>query len=109
SFFLQAEDRIRDFHVTGVQARALPIWLQAGRQARVEICPQARMEERRQAGMEGGRQTRVEARGQIGVENRTAQRLAARRQAAQQIGRASCRDSGKQWAKAEERERHTTT
>src|SRR5690606_40709327 len=25
-FFFQAEDGIRDFHVTGVQTRALPIW-----------------------------------------------------------------------------------
>src|SRR5690606_40817296 len=27
SFFFQAEDGIRDFHVTGVQTCALPIWL----------------------------------------------------------------------------------
>src|SRR5690606_38151868 len=29
-FFFQAEDGIRDFHVTGVQTCALPIWRQAG-------------------------------------------------------------------------------
>src|SRR5690606_36983271 len=29
SFFFQAEDGIRDFHVTGVQTCALPIWLDA--------------------------------------------------------------------------------
>src|SRR5690606_28267840 len=29
-FFFQAEDGIRDFHVTGVQTCALPIWLQRG-------------------------------------------------------------------------------
>src|SRR5690606_40771357 len=28
-FFFQAEDGIRDFHVTGVQTCALPIWPQA--------------------------------------------------------------------------------
>src|SRR5690606_39809076 len=28
-FFFQAEDGIRDFHVTGVQTCALPIWLRA--------------------------------------------------------------------------------
>src|SRR5690606_39760341 len=31
SFFFQAEDGIRDFHVTGVQTCALPIWIDAGR------------------------------------------------------------------------------
>src|SRR5690606_39903498 len=29
-FFFQAEDGIRDFHVTGVQTCALPIWLYLG-------------------------------------------------------------------------------
>src|SRR5690606_39746336 len=29
-FFFQAEDGIRDFHVTGVQTCALPIWPAAG-------------------------------------------------------------------------------
>src|SRR5207302_7238941 len=29
-FFFQAEDGIRDFHVTGVQTCALPIWRAAG-------------------------------------------------------------------------------
>src|SRR5690606_40040443 len=28
-FFFQAEDGIRDFHVTGVQTCALPIWLRS--------------------------------------------------------------------------------
>src|SRR5690606_40404410 len=28
-FFFQAEDGIRDFHVTGVQTCALPIWFQS--------------------------------------------------------------------------------
>src|SRR6266511_5467331 len=32
-FFLQAEDGIRDFHVTGVQTCALPIWGPGGRSA----------------------------------------------------------------------------
>src|SRR5690606_40739264 len=31
TFFCQAEDGIRDFHVTGVQTCALPIWLTFGR------------------------------------------------------------------------------
>src|SRR5690606_39760551 len=30
-FFFQAEDGIRDFHVTGVQTCALPIWQQHGK------------------------------------------------------------------------------
>src|SRR5690606_40967501 len=30
-FFFQAEDGIRDFHVTGVQTCALPIWRMIGR------------------------------------------------------------------------------
>src|SRR5690606_17437758 len=30
-FFFQAEDGIRDFHVTGVQTCALPIWEKAGK------------------------------------------------------------------------------
>src|SRR5690606_40719535 len=29
-FFFQAEDGIRDFHVTGVQTCALPIWITTG-------------------------------------------------------------------------------
>src|SRR6266511_6455642 len=29
-FFFQAEDGIRDFHVTGVQTCALPIWAERG-------------------------------------------------------------------------------
>src|SRR5690606_40860977 len=29
-FFFQAEDGIRDFHVTGVQTCALPIWVRGG-------------------------------------------------------------------------------
>src|SRR5690606_15505645 len=33
SFFFQAEDGIRDFHVTGVQTCALPIWIVGQRQA----------------------------------------------------------------------------
>src|SRR5690606_40694003 len=38
AFFFQAEDGIRDFHVTGVQTCALPIWgqpLQEGARLRV--------------------------------------------------------------------------
>src|SRR5690606_40133960 len=36
-FFFQAEDGIRDFHVTGVQTCALPIYLHAlGRQRRID-------------------------------------------------------------------------
>src|SRR5690606_39692090 len=30
AFFFQAEDGIRDFHVTGVQTCALPIWRRTG-------------------------------------------------------------------------------
>src|SRR5690606_39654659 len=33
-FFFQAEDGIRDFHVTGVQTCALPIYAGRGREAR---------------------------------------------------------------------------
>src|SRR5690606_40080457 len=36
SFFFQAEDGIRDFHVTGVQTCALPIWTQR-RTVEVEV------------------------------------------------------------------------
>src|SRR5690606_39534266 len=32
-FFFQAEDGIRDFHVTGVQTCALPLWARASDQA----------------------------------------------------------------------------
>src|SRR5690606_40670333 len=35
-FFFQAEDGIRDFHVTGVQTCALPIWLRPVRAPRFE-------------------------------------------------------------------------
>src|SRR5690606_39540838 len=36
-FFFQAEDGIRDFHVTGVQTCALPIWLSRNRWA-LAVC-----------------------------------------------------------------------
>src|SRR5690606_39605282 len=35
-FFFQAEDGIRDFHVTGVQTCALPIWVRGSRPRRRE-------------------------------------------------------------------------
>src|SRR5690625_5357117 len=37
SFFFQAEDGIRDGHVTGVQTCALPIYLSGGERQRVAI------------------------------------------------------------------------
>src|SRR5437660_1960761 len=41
-FFFQAEDGIRDGHVTGVQTCALPISVQGGEKQRLERVPQLR-------------------------------------------------------------------
>src|SRR5207302_5540531 len=49
-FFFQAEDGIRDFHVTGVQTCALPIWsLRAGY---LVACDGGRSQIRKAAGIE---------------------------------------------------------
>src|SRR5690606_39813686 len=40
-FFFQAEDGIRDFHVTGVQTCALPIFARTRTRGRARICPDA--------------------------------------------------------------------
>src|SRR5690606_41849179 len=55
-FFFQAEDGIRDFHVTGVQTCALPIWPAAAAGGGVERVPGLRVVHRvGVAGTRGGR------------------------------------------------------
>src|SRR5690606_40932437 len=45
-FFFQAEDGIRDFHVTGVQTCALPIWAAPPRPAPAAVRPRRTAEAR---------------------------------------------------------------
>src|SRR5690606_40928322 len=97
-FFFQAEDGIRDFHVTGVQTCALPIWAAPclrrtcklglptnGRRATCDCCdlPRRRRDIVRSAACSGN----GTAGGRSGpaVPRRT------------EIGRASCRERG--WAR----------
>src|SRR5690606_40772100 len=90
-FFFQAEDGIRDFHVTGVQTCALPIFSDdtvlslddpALDQA---LAAHARIGERRLGSTTEDRWSRTEQAGALGAGADVATR---------QIGRASCRERG---------------
>src|SRR5690606_40617665 len=88
-FFFQAEDGIRDFHVTGVQTCALPIsggGVHGG--GRVRRGTAVRPASRRRGGVPGDRTRPVDDRADL---RRTRQALAAARGGAE-IGRASCRE-----------------
>src|SRR5690606_39988653 len=90
-FFFQAEDGIRDFHVTGVQTCALPIWPQM----------HSRPAARRRAYWSGYRACRRSRCRHLLRRNNSLSRgllyrpdLTRPGRAAAQIGRASCRERG---------------
>src|SRR5439155_14969166 len=89
-FFFQAEDGIRDGHVTGVQTCALPIYEAAARGVDAGAhghVPRLRARSRRRAAPEpvpdGARRS---------GEGGAGRSVARRRDAPSQIGRASCRE-----------------
>src|SRR5690606_41078890 len=87
-FFFQAEDGIRDFHVTGVQTCALPIYRDADR---VALGTQQLVQPRRRQSLLGRRPARglLQQRGDAradGLAHRPRPRLRL------EIGRASCRE-----------------
>src|SRR5690606_41080815 len=89
-FFFQAEDGIRDFHVTGVQTCALPIWK-----------PAARVGRNREGSGTPSRVLPARMRTGRGGLNWLGEGLlppawrAVR--AGDEIGRASCRERGERW------------
>src|SRR5690606_40092070 len=85
-FFFQAEDGIRDFHVTGVQTCALPIWLD-GAAADRRVYPAIDL---------GRSSTRNEALLTSEAEARIMNRIRRSHTngASLEIGRASCRERG---------------
>src|SRR5207302_3007121 len=86
-FFFQAEDGIRDFHVTGVQTCALPICLRArpGRTTSASVNGTGRPAGSSQAARQG------EKRAPLTTALVPAERRWIRRKT-KQIGRASCRE-----------------
>src|SRR5690606_40888054 len=90
-FFFQAEDGIRDFHVTGVQTCALPI-----SRLRMEYRP------RQEAAVRSGRASAARRRLRPGTTGTASGGAVERRDASRsstsatsvQIGRASCRERG---------------
>src|SRR5690606_39981066 len=93
-FFFQAEDGIRDFHVTGVQTCALPIY--AERLA--EIARQRAATESRLAVLKARWEKERELVGQVRALRERLEALVvgngAAADAGQEIGRASCRVEG---------------
>src|SRR5690606_40880590 len=81
SFFFQAEDGIRDFHVTGVQTCALPISSFAN-STPCQPCAGGRAIQSARAASAGGSSSATRARWR-----------AARSALGSKIGRASCRES----------------
>src|SRR5690606_39948700 len=88
-FFFQAEDGIRDFHVTGVQTCALPISVGAGWHA----CPVTEIDANIDA-LVPAWLTLPDIAEQLGVEVTRVRQLVKEGQliAVRQIGRASCRE-----------------
>src|SRR5690606_40106436 len=87
-FFFQAEDGIRDFHVTGVQTCALPILATAlGQALGAKLQPAARVPRRLPAGR--WRAYAGDLAGAFATLTPVAVRL--------EIGRASCRERGGKW------------
>src|SRR5690606_40749497 len=87
-FFFQAEDGIRDFHVTGVQTCALPI---------CPTCPHRRARARGGRSRRRARRRCRRRRGLPGLRRRnrpTGSSGRLRRPRPRQIGRASCRERG---------------
>src|SRR5690606_40274828 len=94
SFFFQAEDGIRDFHVTGVQTCALPIYgmqsCYAFRNAKVSLFLKARDE-----GIGSVRLEPLELQVNFRSDSSVVQWVNTVFGQAFQIGRASCRERGK--------------
>src|SRR5690606_40967729 len=88
AFLCQAEDGIRDFHVTGVQTCALPISkveAKADTKAQLEVEARARSEDR----------VETEASVEVGAEAKVEKEVKAERHGEAgvwEIGRASCRE-----------------
>src|SRR5690606_40668053 len=92
-FFFRAEDGIRDFHVTGVQTCALPIWFPAAipalRYARARMSPSPRIPAGNRLDMRTGR-----CAGSKQPLLPAARPARARKHPSpREIGRASCRES----------------
>src|SRR5690606_39738624 len=106
-FFFQAEDGIRDFHVTGVQTCALPIWTVKPDQ-RENLAPGIL------ALGDGEFAVEVHGAGRAtgGIAPGPALRRIVETAGADQIGRASCRERVESWVAAEsvrEKGRERTT
>src|SRR5690606_39430293 len=96
-FFFQAEDGIRDFHVTGVQTCALPIWVALVDRTRAR--PAGRGCGRRAPPVPPRWGPRAAVRAALAG---SAVRRPGRGRSAPptEIGRASCRERGEIWAEA---------
>src|SRR5690606_39642371 len=81
-FFFQAEDGIRDFHVTGVQTCALPIFSQAAASVLMELVAAGQLDAESILAMDGTDMMDILGR----------ELVASRPKCATQIGRASCRE-----------------
>src|SRR5690606_41128422 len=93
SFFFQAEDGIRDFHVTGVQTCALPIYLPGESEVRRVHEPQYLAAQPR-IGLDG---PSVFGGAVVGILREFEQLNRALRQRGElcrEVGRASCREGG---------------
>src|SRR5690606_39634468 len=95
-FFFQAEDGIRDFHVTGVQTCALPIYLGVGGD---EIHHRQQRDRRVPAVCGGAGDIGFDELGDGGVLEGVGART-------REIGRASCRERA--WSSSEHTELQTT-
>src|SRR5690606_41170058 len=103
-FFFQAEDGIRDFHVTGVQTCALPILVVGGRSLLAHAGFRYALYPRR-----GGRAPELESADHLAWMGRLLARLhgiGSRERF--QIGRASCRERRKRWSQQVRRTKQET-
>src|SRR5690606_40954588 len=93
NFFFQAEVGIRDFHVTGVQTCALPIYTILGQKPR-----KRRFSAERPPRQRPNSPRRTAARPTSSVRPRSATTARSRRRPCREIGRASCRE--RVWTRA---------
>src|SRR5690606_40730689 len=99
-FFFQAEDGIRDFHVTGVQTCALPISTHAASSCRSVTVPNA--------GCSPVNDSCSSSRLQVRSSETLAARNAAKSASSSEIGRASCRERVEIWVGAVSRKKTET-
>src|SRR5690606_39555571 len=107
-FFFQAEDGIRDFHVTGVQTCALPIWMGDPGCGGFFPVPQPLVARRRRGGCQRLPKPGVEPGGWLASARAEQAQVVVAEPAADEIGRASCRARVAVWVNGvtgEERKR----